>query len=136
MHCEQDSLDKFRNYLLEKDAYSNEDPHGMGELEVRLEFILDVQKETFDQKELIKKYFSMTSGLDLIIDVFQEELASGIMNPKKHFDVQKTYEKLVMIQENLKKVHILFASIYSLFIYKCHNLCNWQFYDHFWPFSC
>ena len=104
MHCEQDSLDKFRNYLLEKDAYSNEDPHGMGELEVRLEFILDVQKETFDQKELIKKYFSMTSGLDLIVDVFQEELASGIMNPKKHFDVQKTYEKLVMIQENLKKV--------------------------------
>ena len=112
MHCEQDSLDKFRNYLLEKDAYSNEDPHGMGELEVRLEFILDVQKETFDQKELIKKYFSMTSGLDLIIDVFQEELASGIMNPKKHFDVQKTYEKLVMIQENLKKVHILFALIF------------------------
>ena len=105
-------MDKFRNYLLEKDAYSNEDPHGMGELEVRLEFILDVQKETFDQKELIKKYFSMTSGLDLIVDVFQEELASGIMNPKKHFDVQKTYEKLVMIKENLQKVLILFALIF------------------------
>ena len=116
MHCEQDPLDKFRNYLLEKDAYSNEDPHGMGELEVRLEFILDVQKETFDQKELIKKYFSMTSGLDLIIDVFQEELASGIMNPKKHFDVQKTYEKLVMIQENLQKVSMyIFENLFILF---------------------
>ena len=76
----------------------------MGELEVRLEFILDVQKEAFDQKELIKKYFSLTSGLSLIIDAFQTELAAGIMNPRKHFDKQKTYEKLVMIQENLKKV--------------------------------
>ena len=116
MHFEQDPLDKFRNYLLEKDAYSNEDPHGMGELEVRLEFILDVQKETFDQKELIKKYFSMTSGLVLIFDVFQEELASGIMNPKKHFDVQKTYEKLVMIQENLQKVSMyIFENLFILF---------------------
>ena len=116
MHFEQDPLDKFRNYLLEKDAYSNEDPHGMGELEVRLEFILDVQKETFDQKELIKKYFSMTSGLVLIFDVFQEELASGIMNPKKHFDVQKTYEKLVMIQENLQNVSMyIFENLFILF---------------------
>ena len=116
MHFEQDPLDKFRNYLLEKDAYSNEDPHGMGELEVRLEFILDVQKETFDQKELIKKYFSLTSGLVLIIDVFQEELASGIMNPKKHFDVQKTYEKLVMIQENLQNVSMyIFENLFILF---------------------
>lgn len=96
----QELLSQFRSYLCEKDGPSFD----MGELEVRLEFILDVQKDTFDQKELIKKYFSLTTGLDLIIDGFQEELAAGIMKPKKHFDVQKTYEKLIMISDNLKKV--------------------------------
>ena len=28
----------------------------------------------------------------------------------------------------------IFFSNYSLFIFKCHNLCIWQFYDHFWSF--
>ena len=25
---------------------------------------------------------------------------------------------------------------YSLHMFKCHNLCVWQFYDHFWSFFC
>ena len=90
----------FRNYLREKDDNCEE----MGDHEVRLEFVLDVQKEAFDQKELIKKYFSLTSGLSLIIDAFQTELAAGILNPKRHFDIQKTSEKLIMVKEDIKKV--------------------------------
>ena len=25
---------------------------------------------------------------------------------------------------------------YIQFVFKCHNLCIWQFYDHFWSFFC
>ena len=26
--------------------------------------------------------------------------------------------------------------LYSLVMFKCHKLCVWQFYDHFWSFFC
>ena len=71
---------------------------------MKLEFVLDLSESNFDQRALLRKYFSLTSGLGLIIEVLQKELTAGILDPKKHFDKQGVYEKLIMLKENLLKV--------------------------------
>jgi hypothetical protein len=43
------------------------------------------------------------------------------------------YERICIICIHWKYVII---RNYSLFIFKCHNLCIWQFYDYFWSLFC
>ena len=61
------------------------------------------------------------------------------MSDFANFDRKGKKEKIYILKISgfyQKLINKLRKNYYSLFIFKCHNLCIWQFYDHFWSFFC
>ena len=107
----QDKLAKFKVFLRSKDGNQETDDESIkGDLETKLEFLLDVD-DIADQRELIKKYFISTSGLSLLIEALGDEVAIALKNPRRHFDKQRIREKLQQRQEELNKA----GSSYNFF---------------------